>query len=131
MIRHPFDPDDVDIDSLKAALTSRLGRPVELLTSRKTSEEPGVLIIEDPDTGEHLDVDAAAVAAVVAAQQRPKGRMQLLLEEFDAAAPAARLAVFRKFLAQQVDDETAGRRRFLDLLDARIEQRIRERRNAG
>lgn len=64
--RHPFTPvPGMDYAKLRAKLAERLGFPVETLTSEPV-DGPGVLIVEDPKTGEHLDIDPELVAAVLA-----------------------------------------------------------------
>lgn len=94
-----------------------------------TEDDPvGVLILEDPDTGERLDVDPAAVAGALAAHQLPKGRRQLLLEEFDAAPPAGKLLVLRKFLAQEAQAEVGGSRAMREFVNKAIEDRVQARR---
>jgi hypothetical protein len=125
VIRHPLGK-AVDIDRLKAELSARLGRPVELLTGEPTGDDPdGVLIIEDPDTGEWLDVPPVVVTAVVAAHAPPDRRSpeEVAAEEFDAAPTlAAKLQVWRAHLGRQVTAQQQARDKLEQFRD-----RIRER----
>lgn len=113
MKRHPFGRTDIDLTRLRAELSARLGRRVELLTSAPTVEEPGgVLIVEDPDTGEYLDVDPAVVVEVVAEQRPPLSVDEQAIAEFDAAVtPQEKLQVWRGWLGQRVVAERQRRQR--------------------
>ncbi len=131
VIRHPFDHDDAHLPTLKAELSARLGYPIELLTSEPTDADPaGVLLVEDPITGEQLDVDPSVVAAVVAEHLPPSPPITpeaLALVEFDAAGTvAARLAVFRSYLERSVGSQAAAQAR----LRSDRERRRQERRAA-
>lgn len=113
MIRHPFNRTDLDLSALRAALSTRLGQRVELLTSGPTNDDPdGVLIVEDPATGAHLDVDPLAVAEVVAAQPPTVTDTERAIAEYDAATTiVGRLAAWRAHLGRQAATERAGRER--------------------
>lgn len=113
MIRHPFNRTDIDLTALRAALAARLGQPVELLTSGPTADDPdGVLIVEDPDTNAHLDVDPVAVAEVVAAQPSRVTEAARAIAEYDAATTlVGKLAAWRASLGRQEALEQAGRER--------------------
>lgn len=135
MIRHPFDPDDVALDQLKVELEARLGRPIELLTSESTEAEPSALILEDPATGEHLDVDPVMVAEVLSVHT-PAVRLtaeEQALAAFEAATTVVeRLAVFRAYLARQVADQREQRVRSREALDQlREHRRIRREIRGG
>ncbi len=122
-IRHSFDRPDVDLAVLRAELSTRLGRRVELLTSAPTVDEPaGVLIVEDPETGDHLDVDPALVSEVVVAHQPPLSEDEQAIAEFDAATTVVgRLQVWRDWLGRRVSAESLRRERARLVLD-----RVRE-----
>jgi hypothetical protein len=84
---------------------------VELLTSEPTGDRPGELILENPDTGQHLDVDPAVVAAAIAATPAaPKTNEQQFLDEFDAARDInGKLLALRNYIARSVDAAQANR----------------------
>lgn len=129
MIRHPFDRDDIDLNKLRADLAVRLGRPVELLTSEPTEDEPdGVLVLEDPDTGQWLDVDPVAVAEVVAAQVPATPPLTPEAEALAALESATTLvavrAVFRGYLARAVADQAVARDRLRFLRRRRRRDRL-------
>lgn len=99
---------------LRAELSTRLGRQVELVTSEPTDAEPdGVLIVEDRATGEWLDIDPVTIAEVVAAHVPPA--RQLSAEEQALAALESETtlvgvrAVFRAYLVRAVAEQAAAR----------------------
>lgn len=119
-VRHPFNRTDIDLTGLREALSTRLGRRVELLTSRPVGDTPGELIVEDPDTGEHLDVDPAVVTEVVAEQRPPVSVDEQAIAEFDAASTVLeKLQVWRSWLARRVEADQQRRQR-ADLIRDRM-----------
>lgn len=111
-VRHPLLRDDVRMSQLRDELSTRLGRRVELVAQRPTEDEPGVLIVEDPDTAEWLDVDPAVVAEVVAAHTPPpaRSREEEALAELDAASsPATKFEALRRYLVGRVEDDRVRR----------------------
>lgn len=116
MKRHPFGRTDIDLTRLRAELSARLGRRVELLTSAPTVEEPGgVLIVEDPDTGEHLDVDPVVVASAVAEVAAAPVRSPLdarTVEQLRAARTVEQLrdALLAHF-GERIEQQQAARER--------------------
>jgi hypothetical protein len=122
--RHPLNRADIDLNALLADLRTRLGQPVEMLTSPPTDDEPGVLILEDPKTGEHLDVDPAVVAAAVAASPRArKSNERQFLDDFDAAPNVAgQLRAMRNYIARRAADDEESRRIFEKMASERARQ---------
>lgn len=118
-VRNPLDRVDVDLKRLRAEIAVRLGRPVELVVQLATEDEPGELIVEDPDTGEWLDVDPEVVTEAVTAHQVPQPEQtpeQRALAAFDAATTVAeRLAVFRAYLVRRAENDTVQQQRIRQL----------------
>ena len=118
MIRHPLNRADLDLTALKNELETRLGRRVELLTTKPRGDQPGELILEEPSSQEHLDVDPAIVEAAIAATAAPKSNEQQFLAEFDASPNvASQLLALRNYVARQVgaaEKERQAREHFLD-----------------
>lgn len=112
-LRHPLAREDVDFGQLRAELSARLGRRVDIVAQPATSAAPGVLICEDPESLEWLDIDDTVIAEVVAAHvppPRPVTREERALAAFDAAPTAAgKLAAFREYLAEQVTAQARQR----------------------
>lgn len=132
MIRHPFNRDDIDLSALRDALVTRLGQPVELLTGKPTGADPnGVLIVERPDTGEHLDVDPAVVAEVVAAQPAVMSLDEQAIAQFDAAqSVAGRIQAWRDHLGRRVAADQRRKQRIRSLVADAQAQRLHPRREA-
>lgn len=132
MIRHPFSRDDIDLSALRDALATRLGQPVELLTGKPTDVDPnGVLIVEHPDTGEYLDVDAAVVAQVVAAQPVVMSLDEQAIAQFDAAQTVVgKLQAWRDHLGRRVAADRQRKQRMRSLVADAQAQRLHPRREA-
>lgn len=110
-VRHDFPLVPIHVPTLCDDLAARLGRAVDLVTRRRSGDDPGVLIVQDRATGQRLDVDPAVLAGVVSAHIPPPARRssgRQALDEFDVAdTPTGKLLALRNHIARQVEaDET-------------------------
>lgn len=132
MIRHPFTRTErFDMIKLRRALADRLGISVEVLTSEPSDDDPdGVLIVEDPETGEPLDVDPGLIAEVVRgiAEWPVLSIEERAAAQFDAARTTNdKLAAFRSYLADRIVAQEQSRERTQEIRRD-LRRRIREQR---
>lgn len=104
-VRHTLDRGDVDLGLLTEEVSARLGHPVALAAGS------GVLVVIGPATGEHLDVDEAAVASAVAEHVPPAPDPDPLQQLETALTGATTVAKLREALTVYVGAERRRRER--------------------